>query len=200
MNMKTLTGAFIIGLLYEVLLHICTLFFNIEAIYRITHLISILFGLVILAFIMEFYKKEKSNKNLKRILEILIGLFIVHLILSLPIAGNMSDLKIVRLSENTVRFIISILLFVLLVNITKIIKGDHKTFHRAAALLAYMLGIVIFVKLYSFISYLRFFISGAADNPSSLILNGIFVLFLLTRLSMILFLYRYYKNGFMLRN
>jgi hypothetical protein len=200
MNIKNLTFTFIIGLLYEILLHICTIFINIDSIYRITHLISILLGLVILAFIIEFYKKEKSDKTLKRILEIIIVFFVVSIILSLSVSGNMNNLKMIRLLENIIRLINAVLFFILLIHIRKIIKVDNKVFLQAATLLTFILGIGIFIKLYSIITYLRFFISGVTAGSSPLIVNGIFVLFLLNRLSLILFLYRYYKNGFVIGN
>ena len=200
MNMKNLTITFIIGLLYEILLHVCTIFFNIDSIYRITHLISFLFCLVILAFIIEFYKKEKSNKNLKRILEIFIGFIVISLILSLPIYRNMNDLKIIRLLENIVRFINAILFLILMITIRKIIKFDNKLFLQAATLLTFILGITIFIKLFSLITYIRFLISRVVTNYSTLLLNSIFVLFLLTHFLLILFLYRYYKNNFVIRN
>jgi hypothetical protein len=199
MNLKNLTIAVIIGLFYEILLHICAIFFNIVSIHRITSLLSFLFGLVILAFFIAFYKEERSNKNIKLVLEILIGFFVISLILMLPITHNMNNLKFLRLLEMIVRLINIVLFFTLLISISNIIKSDNKLFHQAVTVLTFMLGINIFTHLFSIITYIRFIISGVTFN-SSIFINSVLALFLVTHLSMIYFLYRYYKNNLIINN
>jgi hypothetical protein len=200
MNLKNLTTAVIIGLFYETVLHVYAIFFNIDNIHRITSLLTFLFGLAVLAFFIAFYRKERSNKNIKGLMEILIGFYVLSLILMFPISRNMINFRLFRLLQMVVRLINVSLFFTLTISIGKIIDPDHKLFRQAATLLALMLGINILKHLFALITYTGFIVTGVPYNPSKLLLNCVLLLFFSTHFSMIYFLYRYFKNNLSLIN
>ena len=68
MNLKNMTIALIIALLYEILLklsHILTpSLFNIPIVSGITSVLSFIVGVIIILFVFLFYTEERSNKQL----------------------------------------------------------------------------------------------------------------------------------------
>ena len=197
MNLKNMTIALIIALAYEIVLKLSHLFipslFNISPVFSITSVLSSIVGVIIILFMFSFYKEERTNKKVEMVLIILIGCIVLHFILRLPITRNMIDYKVVRLVGEIIGFFKAILLFVLLIFYKSEIPSDKKSIKQAAVFLAVVFGIGIIKSLYSLIAFTSFVISGITVNFSPIILNMMFILFLITHTSIIYFLYRYYQ-------
>jgi hypothetical protein len=200
MNLKNMTIAFIISLVYEILLklsHIVTpALFNFSLVSGITSVLSFIVGITIIMFMYFFYKEEKYNKNIELILKILIGFIVIHFIIRLPLAERMIDFKVVRLVGEVLGFIKSILFFAFLILYKREIPSNEKLIAQATVFITIMFGFGIIKSLYSVINFSRFVISGITINYSPIFYNIMFILFLTTHVSIIYFLYCYYRLKF----
>lgn len=202
MNLKNMTIALIISLVYEILLklshRLIPSLFNISVISGIASVLSFAVGIIIVLFLFYFYQEERANEKVALVLKLLIGCFVLHFILRIPITEKMIDFKAVRLIGETFGFIKAILLFVLMIFYKRDISSDEKLMKQATIFVTVMFGIDIIKSLHSFISYARFVISGITVYYSPIFYNILFVLFLIAHLSIIYFLYRYYQFKFTL--
>jgi hypothetical protein len=197
LNLKNMTIALIIALSYEILLKLSRQFipllFHNAPVINITQVLSLLTGIIIILFIILFYKQEGTDKKVKLVLKILIGLLILHFILKLPQAGNLINYKTARLAREIIGFIQAVLLFLLLIFYQSEISPGEKLFKQVAIFLTVIFGITIFRNLFSLIFYTYFIISGISVTFSPLFYQVMFFLFLITQVTIIWFLYGYYQ-------
>lgn len=197
MNLKNMTIALIIALAYEILLKLSHLLvpslFNQSPIYSITWVLSFIVGVIIILFMVSFYKEEGPNKKVEIVLKILIGCIVLHFTFRLPITRSMIDYKVVRLVGEIVGFIKAILLFALLIFYKGEIPFGERLIKQAAVFATVVFGIGVIKSLYSLINFAKFVISGVTVSFSPIFYNIMFILFLMTHISIIYFLYRYYQ-------
>ncbi len=195
-----MTIALIITLAYEILLKLTHIFipslFYISPVPGITSMISFISGVIIILFVFLFYKEESSNKKVGLALILIIGCFVPHTILRLPITREIFDFKIIRLLGEIVGFIRAILLFILLIFYRREIPSNEKLLKHATIFITIMFGFGIIKSLFSLISFARFFISGITIDFSPIFFTMIFILFLISHASIIYFLYHYYQFKF----
>ncbi len=199
-NLKNMTIALIISLAYEILLKLSHLFipslFNISFVSNIISLLSFIVGAIVILFIFLFYKEEEFNKKVKIVLKILIGCIVLIFIFRLPIIRNITDYKIQRLIIEIIGFIKAILLFIILIFYKSEIPYDKQFIKKAAVFLTVMFGIGIIKSLYSLFTFLIFVISGTIVNYPPIFYSIMIIIFLITHISIIFFLHRYYQLKF----
>jgi hypothetical protein len=195
-----MTISLIIALVYEILLKLSHILipslFNISPVSGITSVLSFIVGVIIILFMFSFYKEEKHNKKFELMLKLLIGCIVIHFMLRLPTTQRMIDFRAVRLLGDIIGFVKAILFFVLLILYRREIPSGEKLMTQATVFLIVMFGIGTVESLYSLIDFARFVISGITVNYSPIFYNIMFILFLITHLSIIYFLYRYYQFKF----
>jgi len=199
-NLKNMSIALIIALAYEVLLKLGYLLLpslvDVSTVSGITSILSYIVGVTIILFVFFFYKEERSNTRIKMIVKILMGCIVLQFMFRLPITRAMSDYQVVRLAGEMVGFIRAILLFVLLIFYRRDIPSGEKLIRQAAVFVAVMFGIGVFQSLLSLVAFVRFVISGITVYYSPFFYRIMFALFLMTHVSIIYFLYRYYQFKF----
>jgi hypothetical protein len=192
-----MTIALIIALVYEILLKLSYILipslFHISFASIITSAFFFIVSIVIILFIYFFYKEEKPDNKIELVLKILIGCFIINFILRLPLSQKMIDNKVIRLLGDVVGFINAILLFGFFILYKKKILPGERLISQAIIFVTIMFGIGVIKSLYSLISYARFVASGITVTYSPIFYNIMFILFLVTHLSIINFLYHYYR-------
>ena len=197
LNLKNMTIALIIALCYEILLKLSRQFipflFNHAPVMNITQVLSFLTGIIIILFMILFYQQEGTDRKVKWVLQVLIGLLILHFILRLPFIENLINFRAARLTGEIIGFIQAVFLFLLLIFYQNQIASREKSFKQAAVFLTVMFGIAIFRNLLSLIFYTHFIISGISITFSPLFYQVLFFLFLITQVTIIWFLYGYYQ-------
>jgi hypothetical protein len=197
LNLKNMTIALIIALCYEILLKLSRQFipilFHNASLTNTTQVLSFLTGIIIILFMILFYQQEGTDKKVKLVLKILIGLLILHFILRLPFTEYLINYRAARLTGEIIGFIQAVFLFLLLIFYQNQISPREKLFKQAAVFLTIMFGITIFRNLFSLIFYTYFIISGISVTFSPLFYQVLFFLFLITRVTIIWFLYGYYQ-------
>lgn len=200
MNLKNMAITLIIALAYEVLLKLSYLLLpsslDVSTVSGITSILSYIVGATIFLFVFFFYKEERSNTRIEMVLKILMGCIVLQFILRLPITRAMSDYQVVRLAGEMVGFIRAMLLFVLLIFYRRDIPSGEKSIRQAAAFVTVMFGIGVFQSLLSLVAFVRFVISGITVYHSPFFYSIMLALFLMTHVSIIYFLYRYYQFKF----
>jgi hypothetical protein len=197
LNLKNMTIALIIALCYEILLKLSRQFipilFHNASLTNTTQVLSFLTGIIIILFMILFYQQEGTDKKVKLVLKILIGLLILHFILRLPFTEYLINYRAARLTGEIIGFIQAVFLFLLLIFYQNQISPREKLFKQAAVFLTIMFGITIFRNLFSLIFYTYFIISGISVTFSPLFYQVLFFLFLITQVTVIWFLYGYYQ-------
>lgn len=197
MNIKNLSIALIIALTYEIVLKLSYTFIpslaNAQIVSNITAITFIIVKLIIVLFLFYFYLEEKSNKILGLTIKIIFALFTVNFLFRAQIAQKAFGVEYVRLINEIFGFITVILLFLLLILFKRGILPDEKKLNLAVTFVLVMFGFNIIKSLYSVFMYFRFVISGITASFPGLFINMMFLLFLITHLSIIYFLFRYYQ-------
>ncbi len=197
MSLRVTTIAIMIGLSYEILFKIVHLlvpsFVRIPIVTWITTLLSIVVGIIIFLFLLALYQEEKSHRNVKTVLILLLSCFILRFLIRLPWLREAFDYLVIRMSGEVLSFFQAGLLLVFAILFRKIIPDERQAMKRATEYVIIMFSFGLLASVYSLITYARFFIAGTVVTFSPLFLNMMFVLFLLTHGSMIYFLYRYYQ-------
>ena len=196
-NLKNVTIALMIALAYEILLKVGHLLFPSlmkgAVISSMTSVLFFIVGVIIILFLFYFYSEERSNKNVGLIMKILVVFFILNFLFRLPPVNKVISPGSIHTAKEIFGFITSILLFLFMLFYTRGIPASEKSLHQAATFVLVMFGIGVIKSLYSLVIYFRFLIAGVTSLFPPLFYNMMFVLFLLTHLSMIYFLYRYYQ-------
>lgn len=196
MNLKNFTIALIIALAYEIFLKLIHFLipsiFDISSVHIITRLLLFVVGVVIIFFICLFYKEEKDNREIKTILQLLIGCIIIQFLFRLPITKGLFGIQIVRYVVDIMDFVKAIFLFILVIFYKKKIPSSHKSMSQATIFLIVIFGVEIIKSLYALIVYTSYLISGITIDYSHTHYHVIFFLFILTHASIIYFLYNYY--------
>ncbi len=200
MNLKNMTIALIVALGYEMLLKLSHIIkpslFDTHLVSAVTSLLSFFVFVIIVLFLSLFYKNEQFNNEIAVVLKILIGCFALSFALRLAIIQNLIDYHQVRLLQESVGFIQAILLFIILIFYKSTFPSGERLLSNAALCLTVMFGIGIIKSLFSLIIFLRFVISGIAINLSPIFSGIMVIIFLITHISIIYFLYRYYQFKF----
>jgi hypothetical protein len=200
MNLKNITIAMMISIGYEIVINLSHLFipslFNISSVHGITRMLSLIVGVVIILFLFLFYTEEKANTKLGTVLKIVLGCIVLHLILRLPAIRAIMGFKTIRMTEEVIGFVNAVLLFALLIIYKQGIPAGKKPIKQAADFVTVMLSIGIIKSLSSLITFTRFVLFGTEVVFPPAFLNVMFILFLITHVSIIYFLYRYYQFKF----
>lgn len=200
MNLKNMTMALIIALVYEMLLKLSHIviptLFNVRPVSAITSLLSFFIFVIIVLFLLLFYKKERFSQEITVLIKVLIGCFVLSVALRLPIIQNLIDHHQVRLLQEIVGFVQAVLLFIFSIFYKSTIPSGERLMRNAALFITVMFGIGIIKSLYSLIIFSRFVISGISVNFSPIFNGTMVILFLITHGSLIYFLYRYYQFKF----
>ncbi len=204
MSLKNLTIALAIALFYEILLKLSRNFasfiFEISLVSSIAKLLSVVVGLVIILFLFYFYKEEKDGGAIELVLKIILGLFILHFLFRHLLPLRITDFKTLRYIGEILGFVQAILSFLLLILYKRTIPAQAKSFTQAATLLTFLFGIAILKSLYSQITFTRFILFGAIIQQPIMFYNILFVMFVLTHLSIIYFLHCYPSHKFKLNS
>ena len=139
---------------------------------------------------------EKSNTKLGTVLKILLGCFVLNFLLRLPVIQEMMGFKTVRMTGEIIGFVNAVLLFALMIIYKQGIPTGKKPIKQAADFVTIMFGIGIIKSLSSLITFTRFVLFGTEIVFPPVFYNIIFILFLITHVSIIYFLYRYYQFKF----
>jgi hypothetical protein len=201
MNLKNVTIALIAALAYEILLKVCIKFIP-SFIYSpaISTISSILFyvvSIIILMFFIYFYQEERSDKKIESSIKLLLICFIVHIFLLWPTIRIPIGSEIIRLMQELLNLVKALLLFRLIMIYKKNVLPGDTPFEQAAFFVTIMFGIGIIKSTLSLFDYTRYLIVGEMIDYPPVFYTIIFIVFLLTHLSMINFLYRYcqFKSG-----
>ncbi len=197
MHIKNVTLALIAALIYEVLLKlgrivIPTAFYS-SAVTALTSILFFIVSIIIILFVVFFYGEEKVYKTVRFVLQILIIALLVQFLVRLPFAGKIMDYQAARVARELIGLLVAFLFFALMVVYKRVVPAVEKSLQRAAFFLTIMLGIGVIKNLSSFIVYMRFVFSGRTIEFSTQFYDLMFVLFLITHLSIIWFLYQYYR-------
>lgn len=199
MNIKNITVALIIALIYEILLKLSHILipslFNLSAVSGIAAALSFLAGIIIIVFMVAFYRAERANRKVTLLLKILIGCIILHFILRLQVTRNLFDYQTIRLGAEIIGFIKAVLLFGVLLVYQSEIPSTEKLFRQAAVIITVMFGIGILKSLYSLSCYARFVIAGIETQFAPMFYITVTILFFITHAAIIYFLYRYYQSS-----
>jgi hypothetical protein len=194
MNVRKLSIALMIALTYELLSKlghaIVPSITNIPAFSAIP---SILILLIIILFLYFFHLEERANRVIGRVLVLLLSFFVIRLLLKTLVVSNSLPFTVIRLSGFCAGLAISILLFVLMFLYQKTIPLQVKHLQQATIFTTAMFGIGILKSLGALIDYSRFLITGNTTDYPPLFMHLMTLLFMLTHLSMIYFLFRYHQ-------
>ena len=198
MNTKRTAIALMIGLSYEVLLKLCHTFapsvFEYSAIAAVSSILSFLVGVVLILFLLLFYKENRSNQKVAGVSLSLVACFALRFVLRLSVLRSLVGYETTRFTGDTLGFVIAVLLFLLVVWYRSCIPGERKSLKLAAEILAALLAVALIPHIYSFIDYTHFMSSGTTTDFPPAIYQVMFVLFVLTHASAIYFLYRYAQS------
>jgi len=197
MNVKNMTLAMIIALSYEIVLKLIIIILptivSSLIFAAVTKLLSLIVGIIIILFLFFFYNKEKSNKSIQTVLKILIVCFVLGFLLRLPLTRNAFGYSDALFVGEIVGLIQAIILLVLMILYKKTIPSHEKSLILAAIFAAIMFGIGIIKSGYILINYTIFVATGMTADASPIWFKISFILFLLTHISIIYFLCRYYQ-------
>ncbi len=197
MNEKNMTLLMIIALSYEIALKLVIVFMptivHSQIFAVVTKLLSLFVGIVIILFMFFFYNKEKSNKRIQTVLKILIACIILSFILRLPVTRNIFGYSDALFVGEIVGLIQALLLLVLIILYKKTIPSQEKALKQTAVFVAIMFSVGVIKSGYVLINYSVFITTGVTADASPIWFKISFVLFLLTHISIIYFLCRYYR-------
>lgn len=200
MNLKNLTIALTSALFYEIIFKLSRNFasfiFEIPLVSSFTKLLSFVVGLVIILFLFYFNQEEKDGGTIELILKVIIGLFILHFIVRHLLPFRITDFKTFRYFREILGFVQAILFFILLIIYKRKIPARAKSLVQATTLLTVLFGITILKSFYALVTFTRFILFGTIIQHPIAFYNILFVLFVLTHLSIIYFLYCYYGYKF----
>ena len=197
MNVKYATVALIAVLFYEILLK--TIHFLIPSVFTvsffssITSVLAVLSRIIILLFLYYFYQEEKSNRKIALILKILLFSFVCVYILKLSVLSKIIDYHVIVLSRHLFSFLNTVLFFIFIIIYKRECISEYKLLTRASVFVAIMFGIGIIKSLLALASYLRFVFSGYMTSFSPEFYHVVFLIFILTHLALLYFLFQYYK-------
>jgi hypothetical protein len=197
MNLKNLTIALIIALVYEIFFKLSRNFasfiFEIPLVSSITKLFSFAMGLVIILFIFYFYQEEKDGGAIELALKITLGVVILAFLYRLPLPHSVNDFKTFRFIGGILSLAGSALFFLFVLMYRKKIPQSAGPFLQAITLVSVVFAIDILKNLYSLITLVRFIMFGAIVDFPFAIHRAMFVLFIFGHLALIYFLYQFYR-------
>lgn len=197
LNLKNITEALIIALVYEIFLELSHLIvpslFNLPAVSVIRPVLSFCVSLTIILFLFLFYKEEGSNRTLGILIKIVIGCFLLLFILRLPMTQDVLWYQTARLLREIIGPIAAIFLFSISVFYRKGIPSGQRLLMQASTFVIVMFGIGIIKDLLSLTFFSRFVIFGTTTSFPPIFYHIMLILLLMTHASMIYFLYCYYK-------
>jgi hypothetical protein len=199
MNTKKFAIALIAGLSYEVLLKLCLTFapsvLEHPALAAVSSILSFLVGVVLILFLLLFYKENRSNQKVAAVSLSLVACFALRFLLRLPALRSLVGYEPTRFVGEALGFATAILLFLLAWWYRSCIPGGGKSLRGAADVLAALLAVAVVPHIYSLIDYARFMSRGTTTDFPPAIYQVMFMLFVLTHASAMYFLYRYAQSG-----
>ena len=201
MNSKASTVALIIALGYEIIFKLGRMFFSsfieIPFVSGLTRVLSIAAGIIIIIFMYYFYKEESEHKKIGTYMMLLIIIFIIQSILKLTAVRHLIGYSGAFFAAEVAGFIKAVLLFIVITIFIKIVPPSKRVIKRSTVLVAVMFGIGIIKSLFALISYLRFMSSGSTVQFPPEFMNVFFIVFIVSHVSLIWFLYNYlhWKKG-----
>ncbi|MCI0513902.1 hypothetical protein L0128_11870 [candidate division KSB1 bacterium] len=200
MNLKNLTLALIGVLIYELVLklshHFVPSFFELAPVAAITSIIFFISGIIIILFMICFYQAERTHQTIKLACQIIIAGMVLNFILRLPLMQNRIDLQVIRMVREVIGCLNAMFLFILVVAYRQSLPDRAKSLKQAAGVLAILFGFGIIKTLLAAIYYSRFVVTGVTRDVSPWVNYFWLILFLVTHLSLIYFLYWYYRFKF----
>lgn len=194
---KVLTRALMIALAYEIVFKLAHVFspalFEDPVVLAITRPLGVIVGAIMILFLVAFYQAERSNRGLALALQILIVVVILAFLLRLPVAQTWLGFQTGRLSSEIIGIVRSALFIMVLILYRRKIAGSHAALSYAVIALAGFFGVGVIVNLIALVAFASYLNSGAVIEPAPVITALLFLLFVLTRLAAIYFLYRYEK-------
>jgi len=200
MFLKNMLLALMIALGYEMVLKAGRLlvpgWFNSPFMHSLTPLLSILVSLIILLFLISFYQEEKGYKPIGNMVKILIVLFVLNFIFKLAVVRDALGYQSARLTGEIFSLITVALMFSLLIFFIHRLPAENVLLKQATLFLLFMFGIGIIKNIFSMYVFGRFVLSGVTMEFSDWFYQMMMVIFFLTHLSLIYFLFRYYQFKF----
>ncbi|MFZ5518706.1 MAG: hypothetical protein ACOY90_18900 [Candidatus Zhuqueibacterota bacterium] len=197
MNLKNLTIALIIALVFEVTLklshRLAPFIFEIPLLVNITSLLKVLTGVLIILFLFYFLQTEKDGGTVELALKITLGVVILAFLYRLPLPHSVNDFKTFRFIGGILSVAGSALFFLLVLMYRKKIPQSAGPFLQAITLVSVVFAIDILKNLYSLITLVRFIMFGAIVDFPFAIHRAMFVLFIFGHLALIYFLYQFYR-------
>jgi|GEM_PF-1490877 len=195
MNTKNATVALIAALSYEILLKcsrtLIPPLFDAPLVLAIASILSFLVGLVMMIFLVFFYKDNRSNQGIARMSISLFACLVARFALRIPLMGGLIGFQATRLLGEALGFVMAILLFLLVLWFRRSVPVERKSLRQAASMLIAMLALGLATKAYALVDYARFLNSGRTAEYPPVFYSMMILLFVLTHASAIYFLVRY---------
>ncbi len=157
----------------------------------ITWIMTLLVSLIVLAFLVLFYRVERDNPALRKTLVALVAALVLRLGFRLALAAGTVSHGTQHLVGGIFTVLIAMLLLTAIVAFFTRLPATLPSLHKAtlAVMVLYLLG--LFRSVIELVMYARFLSSGAMYEPSGALWGVLVALFLATHLALIWFLYRY---------
>jgi hypothetical protein len=198
MNLKNMTAAMIAALVYEVILkltHVLTpSLHHISLMAGITTMLAYLTRAILVIFLYFFYQEEKdTDRMIRRLLIPVLACFALILVLRIPALRVMLAVTVTRVLGQSVGLVVSVLLLFVVLVYRKSVPGSQRRLRQAALFVSITFGIGVITSLARFVEITRFAASGEATEHSPAFFGVMLVVFLVTHVALIYFLYEYYR-------
>jgi hypothetical protein len=195
MNEKNAAVALMAGLSYEVLLKLCRTFLpallSISSVAAIASALSFLVGVLMILFLIFFYQGNRSNQGIARVSVLLVVCSFVRFVLRLPAVRDPMGFSAARFAEVALGLVTAFFLFLLVLWFRRSVPAERKSLRQAATLLITLLAVGLVSHVWSLVDYAHFVNSEIGAEYPPAFYHMMMLLFILTHVSAIYFLFRY---------
>ena len=199
MKLLTISKLLIGAMIYEIVLKVLLLVFpslaGIDGVKWFITILKLCVGVIMLLYAYRLYQNESGNSSIRIILQLLLVVIALNVVIRLPMIGSQFDLTVLRLIESVFSLGISLLILMLFILLYQP-AGNYQRKYRIA-----VLGMIVIFCLNSFLGAMKLmqliqFLSGdETREPTQYFMEGVMIIFVLTRIVVINFAYQYNKRS-----
>ena len=194
-NQRTITFLFIAALGYEILLKLSMLafpdLFTVPGVKSVSMWLSILVGIIIVAFSYSVFLTLQKYKSLRIVLALLLVTMALNIITRIPLIRADMDFTLSRLLSYIFRFGISLLILFFFFFLHARIERCHRLFRSVIVISGCVFAGDAVFGLVRIGQFLHFMNTGIQDEPTSPFLGMMMVLFVVTRVAIIHFAWQW---------